>query len=63
MCLFQSKKAYDKASGEANQALNEYHKADKDMTLTKLQVEKVGWHPLPEQYLSMSHSIFSVNFF
>ena len=37
----QTKKAYEKSSKDANEAFQNYQKADKDMNMTKLQIEKV----------------------
>lgn len=39
--MLQAKRAYEKSSKEANEAFQSYQKADKDMNMTKLQIEKV----------------------
>ena len=42
---FQSKKAFEKSGKEANEAFQNYQKADRDMNMTKLQIEKVHIPP------------------
>ena len=39
--LDNTKKAYEKSSKDANEAFQNYQKADKDMNMTKLQIEKL----------------------
>lgn len=42
MCIFQTKKQYERAYREAEKAIEAYRKADADINLSRAEVEKVS---------------------